>query len=125
MRKSQSRERILVVDDDPDIRLALEMSLNYHGYEVLVAKDGEEALARLKKEQDALASVAMVLTDLKMPGLSGMDVVRALSESPSPPRVILITAHGSVDRAREAHRLGALLLWKTPTNHASRRPRIR
>ena len=112
MRKSQSRERILVVDDDPDIRLALEMSLNYHGYEVLVAKDGEEALARLKKEQDALASVAMVLTDLKMPRLDGMGLVERLSGSGLP--VVVVSGHGDVATAVEAVKKGAANFLEKP-----------
>jgi two-component system nitrogen regulation response regulator NtrX len=112
MRKSQSRERILVVDDDPDIRLALEMSLNYHGYEVLVAKDGEEALARLKKEQEAGAPAAMVLTDLKMPRLDGMGLVERLSGSGLP--VVVVSGHGDVATAVEAVRKGAVNFLEKP-----------
>ncbi|MEY2745706.1 MAG: hypothetical protein RL112_748, partial [Planctomycetota bacterium] len=112
MRKSPVRERILVVDDDPDIRLALEMSLNYHGYEVLVAKDGEEALARLKKEQESGAPVAMVLTDLKMPRLDGMGLVERLSGSGLP--VVVVSGHGDVATAVEAVRKGAVNFLEKP-----------
>ena len=85
------------------------MILEDEGYRVTVAADGREALARA-----AEARPEVVLTDLKMPGLSGMDVVRSLHEGPLPAKVILITAHGSVERAREAHKLGAFDYMSKP-----------
>ena len=105
MSKSSARERILVVDDDADIRLAMEMSLTYHGYEVLVAKDGEEALARLAKERDAGASPALVITDLKMPRLDGMGLLERLQGSGLP--VVVVSGHGDVATAVEAVKKGA------------------
>ncbi len=100
---------ILVVDDEKHQRESLHALLTDEGYRVTVAADGREALA---KAADARPEV--VLTDLKMPGLSGIDVVRALQEGPLPPKVILITAHGSVERAREAHKLGAFDYMSKP-----------
>jgi DNA-binding NtrC family response regulator len=85
------------------------MILEDEGYRVTVAADGREALARA-----AEARPEVVLTDLKMPGLSGMDVVRSLHEGPLAPKIILITAHGSVERAREAHKLGAFDYMSKP-----------
>ncbi len=85
------------------------MILEDEGYRVTVAADGREALSRA-----AEARPEVVLTDLKMPGLSGMDVVKSLHEGPLPPKIILITAHGSVERAREAHKLGAFDYMSKP-----------
>src|SRR5262249_40629021 len=85
------------------------MILEDEGYKVTVASDGREALAKANEVRPEV-----VLTDLKMPGLSGMDVVKALQEGPLPPMVILVTAHGSVDRAREAHKLGAFDYMSKP-----------
>lgn len=112
MSKSSARERILVVDDDADIRLAMEMSLTYHGYEVLVAKDGEEALARLAKERDAGASPALVITDLKMPRLDGMGLLERLQGSGLP--VVVVSGHGDVATAVEAVKKGASNFLEKP-----------
>jgi DNA-binding NtrC family response regulator len=107
-----AKASILVVDDEKHQRESLQMILEDEGYVVTVASDGREALKRageLKPE--------VVLTDLKMPGLTGMDVVKSLAslhEGPLPPKVILITAHGSVERAREAHHLGAFDYMSKP-----------
>jgi DNA-binding NtrC family response regulator len=103
------RAHVLVVDDEKHQRESLQMILEDEGYRVTVAADGREALARA-----AEARPEVVLTDLKMPGLSGMDVVRSLHEGPLAPKIILITAHGSVERAREAHKLGAFDYMSKP-----------
>ena len=100
---------ILVVDDEKHQRESLQALLSDEGYRVTVAADGREAL-----QKAATAKPEVVLTDLKMPGLSGIDVVKALQEGPLPPKVILVTAHGSVERAREAHRLGAFDYMSKP-----------
>jgi DNA-binding NtrC family response regulator len=103
---------LLVVDDEKHQRESLQMILEDEGYRVTLASDGREALA---KAADVRPEV--VLTDLKMPGLTGMDVVKTLSslqDGPLPPKVILVTAHGSVERAREAHRLGAFDYMSKP-----------
>ena len=71
------RAAILVVDDDGDIRLALEMLLAYEGFEVWTAKDGEEAEKRLEAEQKKGRRPAAVLTDLKMPRLDGMGLLES------------------------------------------------
>jgi len=103
---------LLVVDDEKHQRESLQMILEDEGYRVTLASDGREALA---KAADVRPEI--VLTDLKMPGLTGMDVVKTLSslqDGPLPPKVILVTAHGSVERAREAHRLGAFDYMSKP-----------
>jgi DNA-binding NtrC family response regulator len=100
---------LLVVDDERHQRESLQTILEDEGYRVAIASDGREALSRF-----AEVHPEVVLTDLKMPGLSGMDLIRALKDGPLPPRIILITAHGSVERAREAHRLGAFDYMSKP-----------
>ena len=109
MSAKEPRASLLVVDDEKHQRESLQVILEDEGYRVTVASDGREALAKagpLRPE--------VVLTDLKMPGLTGMDLVKALHEGPLPPKVILITAHGSVERAREAHQLGAFDYMSKP-----------
>ena len=105
---------ILVVDDDGDIRLALEMLLSYEGFEVWTAKDGAEAWARFERERAAGRAPVVVLTDLKMPGLDGLallDRVVALDEAPP---VILISGHGDVATAVDAMQRGAANFLEKP-----------
>jgi len=93
---------ILIVDDENNIRRVLAAMLKREGYEVTTAADGEQALAVLQK-----ASVSVVVTDLVMPRVGGMDLLkRVVSDWPDVP-VILITAHGSVDSAVAALKAGA------------------
>src|SRR5512138_3235233 len=93
--------RILVADDEPNLRRVLGAILQREGYEVIHAVDGEEALAAAED------GVEVVITDLRMPRLDGMGVLRrVVADHPDVP-VIMITAHGSVDSAVEAVKLGA------------------
>jgi DNA-binding NtrC family response regulator len=93
--------RILIADDEPNLRRVLGAILTREGYEVLGASDGEEALELMPR------GVHTVITDLKMPRLDGMGLLRRVaSDWPDVP-VIMITAHGSVDNAVEAVKLGA------------------
>ena len=105
---------ILVVDDDGDIRLALEMLLQYEGYEVWTARDGQTALARLDSEYEAGRRPAVVLTDLKMPGLDGMQLLERVRELEEPPPVILISGHADVPVAVEAMQRGATDFLEKP-----------
>ena len=102
MNRSEHNSRtILVVDDDPNVTAVLMGLLAKHGYPVLTASSTEEALPAL--EQD----LACIITDLKMPGKSGMDLLKAArKECPGLP-VILITAHGDIETAVAAMKEGA------------------
>jgi DNA-binding NtrC family response regulator len=110
--EKEPKATLLVVDDEKHQRESLTVILEDEGYRVAAAADGREALAKAAELRPEV-----VLTDLKMPGLTGMDVVKSLSssaENPLPPKVILVTAHGSVERAREAHHLGAFDYMSKP-----------
>ncbi len=97
-----SIQRVLVVDDDSFSREFLTEASKALGFHTECCTSGEEALHRLRKQ-----GVDLVLTDLRMPGISGVDLVRALGkEFPEVP-VVVITAHGTVETAVEAMRLGA------------------
>ena len=96
------RARILVVDDEPSIRTVLKAHLSRDGHEVLVAPGGAEAVGTLSTEP-----VDLVISDLKMPGMDGMELLAwCAREQPGLP-VIVITAHGTIDTAVEALKLGA------------------
>ncbi len=97
-----SRGRILIVDDDASSRTALEALLGDEGYEVELASDGFKALAALGEFHPDL-----VLTDQKMPGMDGLELLRQLVIRDDTVPVILVTAFGAVKPAVEALRAGA------------------
>ncbi len=109
-----TRTPILVVDDAADIRLALEMLLAYDGFEVWTAKDGAEALRRIEAEGSRGRVPAVVLTDLKMPNLDGLQLLERLQQRESPPPVVLISGHGDIATAVEAMKLGAANFLEKP-----------
>ncbi len=94
--------KILIVDDEKTIVFALEESLLDEGYDVRTAHSGEQGLELFKKE---VADV--VLTDLKMPGMTGMELLSKVKEISPSTHVVIITAYGNFDSAVEAVRLGA------------------
>jgi DNA-binding NtrC family response regulator len=94
--------KILVVDDEELIRWSLCAHLTSEGYEAIEATNGQEALARAGAD----APAAMLL-DLKMPVLDGMETLRRLRETDPDLPVIVLTAHGGIESAMEATRLGA------------------
>jgi two-component system response regulator AtoC len=93
---------VLIVDDEVNIRRVLAAMLKREGYEVTTAADGEQALAVLHK-----TPVHVIVTDLVMPRLGGMDLLRRVSADFPDVPVIVITAHGSVDSAVAALKAGA------------------
>jgi DNA-binding NtrC family response regulator len=97
-----SRNRILVVDDDASLRRIVEMQLEEAGYDVTTAADGRQALSVLDESAPAL-----VITDLKMPGMSGLDLLRKLRTDYPELTAIIITAFGTVETAVEAMKAGA------------------
>jgi DNA-binding NtrC family response regulator len=111
------RARILVADDEPNIRLTARAALEAAGYEVVEAADGEEAVARHRREP-----ADVILLDLRMPRLDGMELLRQLRDAGDPTPVVVVTAHGAVPDAVAAMRLGAAdFLAKPMTPEALRR----
>src|SRR5512140_2762821 len=101
--------RILVADDDPGLREFITDSLELDHHTVVPAKDGREA-AKLLDER----GFDLVLTDLKMPGLDGMALLRKVRAEQPEVEVIVMTAHGNVDNAVEAMKLGAFEFLQKP-----------
>ncbi|MDR1301454.1 MAG: sigma-54 dependent transcriptional regulator [Treponema sp.] len=103
--------KLLVVDDEKNIREGLAASLEMDGYEVVTAAQGEEAWKRFQK-----GDLDLVITDLRMAGLSGEDLLkRVTAESPGIP-VIVLTGHGTVETAVAAMRNGAYDFLTKPVN---------
>jgi PAS domain S-box-containing protein len=94
--------KILLIDDEADILRVLSRSLKADGYEVLTATDGEEGLVLFDKEKPDI-----VLTDVKMPGMDGIEVLRAIRQRSDESEVIIVTGHGDIDTAIEALQFGA------------------
>ncbi len=93
---------ILIIDDEKNIREGLAMALEDEGYEILTAENGKVGLTIAQEEE-----VDLVITDLKMPEVSGEEVIKqVISKTPGVP-VIVLTGHGTVETAVEAMRLGA------------------
>jgi len=94
--------RVLVVDDERPTRLLMEKELPRAGYVVLTAESGEEALEQIRS-----ADFDVVLLDLKMPGIGGMEALRRIKDSGTAAEVIILTGHPDVDSAIAAMKLGA------------------
>ena len=105
--------RILIVDDSPTIRELLRSQLVDEGHDVLTAPDGEAALALLRD-----ADVDVVLLDMMLPGISGLDLLRGLRDEAPGVEVIVITAFASVEIAVDCLRAGAVDLLRKPVDRA-------
>src|SRR3989449_2921047 len=109
-----ARKSILVVDDEKSQREILEMILSEEGYDVTTASSGEAAMKFAKERRFDLA-----LTDLKMTGMDGIELLQHLLSLDSSIIVILLTAHGSIESAKEALRSGAIDYLEKPYDKAA------
>jgi two-component system cell cycle response regulator len=103
--------RILVVDDDESVCLVLKRVLQGAGHDVGVARNGQEAIDTLRSQ-----SFDLIITDLKMPGIDGLEVLEKAKELDPLSEVIVITGYASVDSAVEVMRLGAYDYITKPFN---------
>lgn len=94
--------KILIIDDERFIRSSLREILEYEKYEVIEAQDGAEGLQKIKNEE-----IDLVLCDVKMPILDGMDVLDQVRQLDRSPQFIMISAHGTIETAVEATKKGA------------------
>jgi len=106
-----SKQRVLVVDDEPLIRQSLRGVLEDEGYRVNAVDSGESCLAELEAE-----SYELVLLDVWLPGMDGLDTLARIEEIPPPerPAVVMISGHGSVESAVRATKLGAFDFLEKP-----------
>ncbi len=85
----ESEGLVLVVDDEPDIRKVVRMTLEKAGYDVLEAEDGEKAIEEIKKGEHAIL-LNLIITDIRMPNMNGIDVINYYrKEWPSVPLIVL------------------------------------
>jgi signal transduction histidine kinase len=104
-------EKILLVDDEEGIRKVLGISLKDSGYEVLTAESGAEALRIFSKERPPI-----VLTDIKMPGMDGIELLQRIKEERPETEVIMITGHGDMELAIESLKFDATDFVTKPIN---------
>lgn len=100
--KNNSEKNILIVDDESEMRVALETTLKREGYRPWCAADGRQALDRFEAERFDL-----VLTDVKMPRMDGVELLRAIKTRSPQTIVIMMTAYGDIDNAVETMKVGA------------------
>lgn len=96
------KAKVLVVDDDPQMQLAMKTTLSRAGYDVLVAGDGRAGLEAITAQ-----TFDLVVSDQRMPNMSGQELLAAMQEQGLKTPFIMITAHGTIDQAVQAMQLGA------------------
>lgn len=100
---------VLIVDDERNIRLTLSLALEALNIPVDTAESGEEALQKLQEK-----SFSLMLLDLKLPGLDGLEVLRQVTDKYPDLKVIIITAYGSIEVAVDAMKMGAIDFLQKP-----------
>jgi two-component system nitrogen regulation response regulator NtrX len=103
------KPRILVIDDEAEIRRSVRMILEYEGYDVVEASSGPEGLAMIEREPPDL-----VFLDIKMPGLDGLEALQRVRQTNESLPVVIISGHGTVSTAVEATKLGAFDFIEKP-----------
>ena len=116
----QPAARILIAEDEANLRLVLQKELERLGYRVQAAPDGEAALRKLEE-----SNVDVLLCDINMPRIDGMEVLRRVHERPNPPEVIMLTGQATVETAVEAMKLGAYDYLTKPYRIAELDVRVR
>jgi two-component system response regulator PilR (NtrC family) len=115
-----ARPRILIVDDEPSMREMLRIVLRRDGYAVILAANGNEAIEVLKRER-----VDLLLSDIRMPDVSGVEVLRVAKEANRDIVAFMMTAFASTDTAVEAMRLGAVDYFTKPFSMDELRLKVR
>lgn len=115
------RPRILVIEDDPEMRALVSIELRSDGFEVVSTADSEEFLAIVEKLAGEYGlgqeAVSLIVSDVRMPGLDGLGLLAALRCASWDTPVVLMTAFGSKETHEEAERLGAVVLDKPFAMH--------
>src|SRR5271166_5153099 len=110
------QKRILIVDDEPNVRMVFRTALEASGHEVAEAADGAVAILLARK-----APFDLILLDLKMPGTGGMETLKRLRNSGDQTPVVVVTAHGGIAEAVAAVKLGAVDFLPKPVSPTSLR----
>ena len=110
--KDHSNYTLLIVDDEPGIRKVLKIELSDEGYTVVTAESGEKAL-----EEFRIHTPEIVLTDIKMPGMNGIELLRSIKQENPDTEVIMISGHGDMDLAIQSIKHDAIDFVTKPINN--------
>ena len=100
--KNNESKKILIVDDESEMRVALETTLKREKFQLICAEDGKQALDKIEDDDFDL-----ILTDVRMPKVNGLELLRAVKERSPKTQVVMMTAYGTIDNAVEAMKEGA------------------
>ncbi len=100
--KNNMHKKILVVDDESEMRVALETTLKREGYQPVCVEDGKKAWERIQDE-----TFDLIVSDVKMPRMDGVELLRAVKQHSPKTIVIMMTAYGDIDNAVETMKVGA------------------
>ena len=100
--KNNESKKILIVDDESEMRVALETTLKREKFQLICAEDGKQALDKMEDDDFDL-----ILTDVRMPKVNGLELLRAVKERSPKTQVVMMTAYGTIDNAVEAMKEGA------------------
>jgi DNA-binding response OmpR family regulator len=114
-----TRQRVLVADDDPEMRALIAYFLKRAGYWVVEASDGVEVVDRMAPPGQVASGITAIVSDVKMPGLGGLDLLTALRCASVEIPVILMTAFPDDAMRAEARLLGAAALFEKPLDVAA------
>ncbi len=104
-----SKKKVLIVDDQNGIRILLVEVFSSEGYEMFQAANGKAALEIISSED-----LDLVLLDMKIPGMNGLDILKQIKRIDHKVKVIMMTAYGELDMIKEATDLGALMHFTKP-----------
>lgn len=114
-RNRSGRHQVLVADDDVEMRALLSLALTHEGYDVIECRDGDELSLCLRESLCRNSEhVDVIISDIRMPGLSGLGVLKIHGPKPRCPPVILMTAFGDSATRNQADRLGAVAFFDKP-----------
>lgn len=101
--------KLLIVDDQPGIRILLQEVFNIEGITTYLAQNGQKALEIVANE-----NIELMLLDMKIPGMDGLEILKRIKEMDKEIKVIMMTAYGELEVIKETESLGALMHFKKP-----------
>jgi len=114
-RTPSARHHILLAEDDAEMRAMLTWALSHEGYDVIECRNGEELSLCIREACVRNSeSVDLIISDIRMPGLSGLGVLKIHGPKPRCPPIILMTAFGDYATRHEAERMGAVAFFDKP-----------
>ena len=119
------RRRILVVDDEENMLLTVQFILQTAGYSVQAARSGEEALARVRAARDRSDGFDLVLTDIQMGGMTGLDLIDSLRASGVETPVLVMTGYGNRETVSELRRRSCSAYLEKPFEEEDLLTRVR